>query len=591
MARLGAGLSWNLFLGCLLFLFLRLANAEVFAANESDEKSSELRVELCEGLTVYSIETISFTETEKTLICDGFGVKAWGDIPMPQKKYLIRNFLQSRGYHTPEFTVAKEHLIVRAGEKFRLETITISSNIENLDPWRYWQAYGRPMTSEALDKLEQWILKEYGRMGYVCAILKTRAYPLDGLVAIDLQAGEKQRVVDIQSESIPKVVGGVSRRYDAFRIGEILDAQDLQLSAKRAMEDEFVVSTSYSSQCQEQGAVVKQRFMPGEPHLVSFGIGFDTEEYAITETRWKNTRMTEMASSLDASFRASYRRIQAHLGFDWYYAPIVMRHQISSEVEAIRENEDNFEARSLTAKVGPSWYGDWNHMAYKLWPHLSIEETRLVRGEGRPITKQFRLALTSSLQSHDYEFFRNNPRSGFAMNFQADTSEQAGGSNISVSRFFYDATYYHNLWDLDPAIWIVGLRTQLATVIDGKKTTLDLIPANLRLRLGGMSNIRGFGRQQIAEEGAFTTAYLGAELRIDQALPFGLQPIFLVDAARVGRRPMQLESNLYWAPGFGVYWASFIGTIRSTLAYGFTSSEGQDTPGGWHHYMSLGEQF
>lgn len=590
--------------------------------NTTKNTTKKHQQQVCEGLKLSSPTPLDFSKTEKELLCDELGPKAWSSVPLKQREYFLKNFLQSRGYYYPEFSANEETLQVDTMNQSLIRKVEIKGENrgekkghtagDDIDPKRYWKVLGRPMTPKSLDEIENWISKELGKRGYPCFTLETRAYPRTETVTIKVETNQKQKFVEVLSEPIPGIVAGVERRYDAFSTEEDFNALQLDLTAKRIIDDELVVSTNFTSRCEADKLIIEQRTTAGEPRLVTFGFGFDTEEFAIAEAGWKNTRIWEMASMAEAYTRVSYRIQKASLGFNWYYAPMVSRHFIRSSVQYTRQNEEDFDSRTSELLSGPSWNFDKGFLNFSLWPAVSFSHTEIVRGSGDRSTESLGLRLRTQIQSHDFEYYRSDPRSGFELGFDSRLANKAIGSDNSVSTHLIRGTHLLNIFQLDPPIWIAGLRYKLATTLVGANTDDDSVPANLKQRLGGTADVRGFRRQEIPDDGALTSAYLGAELRIGNVMPFGLQPIVFADFGKVGQKDLDLDSNLYWSPGAGIHWKSPIGAVRATIAHGFvSSSEDKKNTGSsqtqgpgstkkqeastqmerWQLYLSLGEQF
>jgi translocation and assembly module TamA len=553
--------------------------------------------ELCPGITIEAEATIQFNESEQALVCEQIGREPYQKIPWNQQRYFLKNFLTARGYFQFQFDRgAGKQVHVKLGPQSVIRQVTLVNAPEDIDTSRFWQVYGRPMTSDALNRIEKWVLGVLSRRGYPCVDLATKAYPLSDEVVIDLNQPPPLKFSTVDMELIPGTIGGVERRYNAFTIGEPYNSRLVDLTTKRMIEDELVISASYQVECGEDGEWVKVELnnIAGKPKLVTFGIGFDTEEFFIVEGGWKNTRLGEMASTLETTLRASFRQQKAFMSFDWYYAPFVIRHALRSEVFFERQNEPNYESSEFGAKTGPSWSWDRGAHAYDLWASVNYEHIETVRGEGPGLAQSFSLRGALQLTSHDYEYFAASPRQGYQLQLSWEGSSKEFASDYTENRFQLSGTALWNLFRLDPPIWVLGLRGQLASVQLGQDTTKAEYPTKKRLRLGGSQNLRGFGRKKLPGNGALTTAYMGLELRTREILPFDLEPIIFFDIGRYGDQAMTLDPTNFWSPGIGVHWPSIIGTIRATLAYGFLSGrdeEGFQHLSRWQAYLSYGEQF
>jgi translocation and assembly module TamA len=570
---------------------LPLSGPALFA---DEEEGIEERQIVCADVEMVTSARFDFTESEMILMCNDRGAEPWREIPLPQKEYFIRNFLEARGYFFPLIERHGTSLIVKVGQVSLIRKITVPDEVAELEPERYWEIYGRPMTPSNLDGLEKWLAKELGRLGYPCARVELKAYPKEQEVVVGFDELRLFQFPEIESEAIVGTVGGVERRYDAFRTGDTYDSFLLDLTARRMMADEIVIATTFSTKCRNNEIAISQRIMSGEPRTLGFGIGFDTEEYAIAEATWKNTRFTELASILSLTAHASYR-LQTLTGtFDWYYSPIVVRHFIRSQLIFVRENETEYDSRTIELKSGPSWNFDRLGHFFSLWASPSFGRTITERGLGRGTADSLAMELDLKMMTHEYEYYLTDPREGWEMDLLSSFAKKGIGSDFSANQFQLTATYLKNLFDLDPPIWIWGLRTKALATIKGEDTDADELPAKLRHRLGGSVDLRGFGRKKVPSDGALTAFYVGGELRLSHIIPFGLQPIVFVDFGKYGMENATLNRSAFWSPGGGLHWKSPIGTFRSSLARGFVEGPDQATLSHlehWQLYFSYGEQF
>ncbi len=120
---------------------------------------------------------------------------------------------------------------------------------------------------------------------------------------------------------------------------------------------------------------------------------------------------------------------------------------------------------------------------------------------------------------------------------------------------------------------------------------------DMRFFLGGDSNMRGIALNGLPtdQNGFLTVAYDGLELRLADALPYGLQPLLFLDAAMAGRADVHLDPDVYWSPGAGLRWKLPVGSIRGTVARGLVwhrdSTAPPLYPPHWQLFLSFGEEF
>ena len=130
--------------------------------------------------------------------------------------------------------------------------------------------------------------------------------------------------------------------------------------------------------------------MSGEPRLLTFGVGFDTEEYLILRAAWRNSRLGATGSQLEVSAYTSFRLQKARADFSWYYVPIVTSHYLKFAGQYRREDARRVEARTLTVEAGPAWAIDAWNARINLWSGLTYELTETDRGRAPATTKYCR---------------------------------------------------------------------------------------------------------------------------------------------------------------------------------------------------------
>jgi translocation and assembly module TamA len=165
-----------------------------------------------------------------------------------------------------------------------------------------------------------------------------------------------------------------------------------------------------------------------------------------------------------------------------------------------------------------------------------------------------------------------------------------------VGRLTRTRNYLFQLNWVDPPQWILGFRYSFATTItDQVPGSATQLPAQYFLTLGGDQNVRGFGRNEINNRtvGGLTSMSFGTELRFAKTFAAGIEPFFLFDFGALGDQPLELDSTIYYAPGFGIRWSTPFGAIRTTVAHGYLS-QNRAANGDLEHiqfFLSFGREF
>lgn len=505
--------------------------------------------------------------------------------------------MQSRGYHNPVFEKTEDKLFVKPGRLTNVSEITSFPERADLDLDKYWFPIDRPLTPQQLNDIEKWFTFKLGRLGYACPKLALTADKETGKVLVQFETGDHWTIEKIDGGSIPQVEDGTLDRYRAFEEGDAYDPVLLELSARRIIESQTVINTQYSPECvAERSGTIRQTTLPGEPRLVAFGFGFDSENLFIAKGSWRNSRLSRRASILDVSGTISYRQQMLLTSYDYYYLPHPSPHYLRSYLRVERNFEPNYESRSIKTLGAPAYYFDWNSLKFDTYAGPSLQFESTLRGDAPANTRLLTLDMGLSIQSHMYEYYLANPQEGFQLNLFGAFSSQDMGSDVSIAHYKTNFTYLWNIFNLDPTVWVLGFRGSYVTSQPGKGTDASRLPPSFKQFLGGSEDMRGFARKNLPSEGtgSLTKAYFGTELRLNNKLPWNLQPLVFWDYGRLGDVAFQLDPTEFHSPGVGMRWQSPIGTVRASFARGYVDKDEFDTykdRTGNQFYFSLGEQF
>ena len=542
-------------------------------------------------------DSIKWSTSEKRTLCGSATAPSWQNIPFNQAEFFFRSFLQSRGYHSPTFDKRDDKLYVKPGKLTVVTKIRAFPDRGDLELDTYWFPIGRPLTPEQLNDIEKWFTFKLGRLGYACPKISLKADRETGEVLAQFETGEHWTMDELVGGSIPQVEDGTLDRYRAFEIGDAYDPIVLEISATRIIASQTVINTHYSAECAKKpSGAIRQTTLPGEPRLMSFGFGFDSENLFIVKGSWRNSRLSRNASILDVSGSLSYRQQVLLTSYDNYYLTGPSPHYLKSYLRVERNYEKKFETQSIKALGAPAYQFDAHSVKFDLYagPSLQFEATQ--RGEAPSNTRLLTLDLNVSMQSHLYEYYLVNPQEGFQLNLFGSFSNQDIASDVSISHYKMNFTYLWNVLSYDPTIWILGFRGSYVTSQPGRRTDASQLPPSFKQFLGGSDDMRGFARKSLPQDGtgSLTKAYLGLELRLNNKLPWDLQPLLFFDIGQLGDLAFDLNETKFYSPGLGLRWQSPIGTVRASVARGYVANdkaENYEKRSGIQYYFSLGEQF
>ena len=573
--------------------FLYYFTIIIFALLCHNDHNSLIAQHICPSLniSVAEGEELKFSTLELSLVCEGHGGDDWTHIPMVQKKNFLTKFLAERGYYYPTFEEKKGILEVSLGKMAVVERIELAEDILNIDPNRLWKIYGKPINSATLDDLERWILSQYANKGYPCVKLNTKAYPRKNLVSIMVQNIRKKKFGRVLDQAGP-VIRSARRRFDAFDEGDLFRQKRLLLTQNRLKQKEHILDATLTPICTPSDKVnISQHATETKPRLVSIGVGFDSDDLLFIEGSWSHSQLFDTESYLKTKFFLASNRQLLSSELDWYYAPVKTRHHLRSSTTVEHRKNKIFESKGVTANTGPVLDFDKLNHRFSLWIGPSFEHSQLIIGEGPKVSNSLLFRTHAQVSSENFELYRDSPNSGYAVILDISHAQIGLGSLYTGSNYHLLIKSFHNILNLDPALWVLGLRAGLIG-FSYNEQNVEKIPINAFPRIGGASTLRGLPFESIPEVGIKNAIYSGLEIRINNIVPFGLAPFTFLDFARVRETKLGISQEKYISPGLGVNWNSPIGTLRLYFSYPAISRNNGDVENlGFKLGLNIGEDF
>jgi outer membrane protein assembly complex protein YaeT len=506
-------------------------------------------------------------------------------------------------------TSVKITIDISEGEPIRVERI----EMEGLDPLpadhreeldaRLPLKVGQPLDRALLQANREAALDELRDHGHPYASVRVIEEP---------GSSERLRVIRLRAEPGPlahhgpiEITGNTSvgdaviRRQLTFKPGDPYRQSRLLDSQRRLYSLEtFAFANVEPVQLEQKPAEIPVRVTvtEGKHRKVNFGVGYGTEEKARGEVDWRHVNWFGGARTAGVFARYSARDRGVRLNFTQPYF---------------------FHPRWSLGLTGQSWYA--NEPAYELSTlggRLTITRHfarggAVVRGPRPSTTMAFTYAnewddytisaaaLDESLR--DPEFRKQiislglDPRTGIGGGQRSAVSVDIGRNtteNLLDARRGYVATahfeqagkwlkgsynytevtlegrYYHSIADRA----VVAVRTR-ARAIDGFGTQDENVPFFKRYFLGGATNLRGWGRLEVAPLsggglpiGGATSLDFSTELRM--ALWGKLGGVLFLDGGNVWPEPWDFDlSDLRYDVGPGLRYDTPIGPIRLDLGY------------------------
>jgi len=364
-------------------------------------------------VTIVGVERFRLTKIEKAFLCGDPEVDAWKKVPMSQAKYHLKTFLQQRGRFQPTFEEEGDRLLVRLGPVSRVSEWTVQGAPDDADIEDRRRVKGRVLTPKLLNEIEQWVIRRLKSRGYPCPEARSQADPVTGELIVDVTPGPRQNIVVIHEEPVRRMNAGVSRRFDAFKIGKPYNDDLLTLSSSRIETDGLLQSTYFNVSCEPEGAVLEQRTFAGHPRIVSIGFGANTEGIVLAKGSWKHTRLEDNASLFQVDGFASYKQQKLELSASLYpFKPTSRWHLMPiGEVDHERESEFHFLSGELQLAAAGSRDSQSLGLKFRFGPNLNY--VRTFRGAEPGLTRFLTLQSKMELMSHYFEYYLTRPRTGY----------------------------------------------------------------------------------------------------------------------------------------------------------------------------------
>ncbi len=578
------------------FLVALTAGSSVLLASES-----AVQTKVCEDLILHGPEELSFSNSELRLLCGDTKARDWQKIPRSQALFHLRTFLQARGYYYPEEIPDSGKLLeVRLGAPTLVTGLDLQHMPRDLESWTATEFNGERLTPALLKTISEKVSHRLGAIGYGCPELETEANPQNGRVRVTLKKGQRQDLVAVHTEEVPELASGTLRRYDAFVIGETFNAPLLPLTASRAVSDGIVRNTYFNPKCESDGVHAEQKVLAGKPRQVTIGFGLNTDRGLSARASWKHSRLGARGSQLSVAATVSYKGYlfnsqQIESEAKWYFLSEPSRLHFKPRLLLRRQSDNRLDVVGGEFSFAPASTWDTQKVGWSasLGPNLRGERT--LRGEGRRQSFFLSLVGNVSVMSHDFEWQRMEPRTGYEWTSTLALNRKGILADYTASSW---QTRFTHLWALSRQSrrqFILGVRAGLATTfVRDEEGGLSNLTISLRHFLGGAGNLRGFGFQELpGPSGALTSLFTSAELRSTGLLPWDLQPYIFVDAGTVSSRSLDVTGDWYTSPGFGMRWPSPVGVFRLSGAHGFAlgSHPSPDPRSHWQVHFTYGEEF
>lgn len=573
-----------------IILFILSLNAVVFAKEQ-----------ICSGIVIEG-EDIKLDDSEKLLVCGDPKSAAYKLIPPYQASYFLTGFLQSRGYLQPSFQTINGVLHVNTGKESKLKAIHLQSEKIEKDAKIIKKEMERrhlksTLTPSLVNSLEGETIELLKQKSYPCSEVKSIVDAKTDEVSLDFIKTNSFSFGMIDADSIPGLHESALDRYYPFEPHDPYNQRLLDLTEKRMLRAEVVQVTYFLKNCSEDGDEfgLSQKFIPGPPRTVRYGVGASTELGPMIRAKWSHNRSGSMASTISARAQASIRSQSLTLMTDTFFWKHRPRRSVISQLEILRESQIDFE--QLLVRLSPSsikWTRDHGEHLWTwiLGPSL---ESGTYHSKENSNTRTFNTGvLEGSLEwmAHKYEFFDTHPQSGDKFNFNFSFRHPSLGFSDPSLRLDSHYVKLNRLTEMGRGKLIGGVRLDAGTLWISKDVTAKSLPPNVKFYGGGSDDIRGFLLNTLPRNdglGAITRLSLKLEMRKTYLFKESIEGFTFIDSAYFGDESFSTRKELFYSPGLGIRWFSPIGIVQSYAARALVLNPSDDD--GNLYYLGLGGTF
>jgi outer membrane translocation and assembly module TamA len=541
--------------------------------------------QLCGELYVTKQNDLTFGTMERRLVCgDDSGGSIghpWSDIPPNQKAYFLKGFLQTRGYHHPEFFQDGGRLYLKLGSLSRFKNLVLLGGPEGWQPPKRRLLIGEPLTPALLNDAQSWALTQIKDEGYACAEDSIQGDPDSGEVAVFYQSGARKRIRKLELMGDTGVNEGALNRYNAFVLNDFYKERMIGLTRRRSLEDGFLQTLVMSTRCGPGDEVTVVRDVSlGPPRTVRVGVGGGSDQGPLMKALVRQTRIGHSASSAQAQLNASYLNEKLNYqslkgNFKWYYLHGENRYSLTPQIEFKHEALDIHDLRSVTIDLLHGWTFDTTEGHYDLRAGPGFISEDQERSNADHVIQAGYIEAGGRWTDHDFEWFNTSPRTGEYIDVTGLFALQRLGSNFTAQKIQVSGEKLWTIGAFDPPLFILGTRFNFSTVFS-PSDSVQTLPTRFLTFLGGDADLRGYSLESLPRSGigALTGANASVEGRLHDVL-FRIVDVFtFLDVGLLGSQAnARFDQPIFWSPGFGFRWESPVGVLRTYIARRFATEQ------------------
>jgi len=469
-------------------------------------------------------------------------------------------------------------------------------------------------------------------------LLRDHGYPSASVTSDERAADDSRRVVvafnaspgavavfgPISVQGARSVAPSVVVRSLSFRPGDEY-RESLVLDSQRRLGGLGIFDFAHvAPAASEEGRAAPQGPLPmtvtvaeGKPQRYQIGIGYGSEDGPRGSFLWEHLNFLGDARRLSFDTKYSVRLRGAGVEFREPYF-LTRRLSLTARAGAWWADEPAYSSRAVGGRIGLTWRTERrgprmrpvshvvragylnDALVYSIDPEVLADLTQfdgLIALGLDPVTGRGRgrlSALDADVERTAGEI-EGDPHNGHALSLHVKHAAPWLGGTFRYDEVLAEGRIYVPLGQR--VVW--ASRARAGAIFADAATD---VPFSQRYFLGGSSNLRGWGRFQVAPltgdglpVGGRTLVDLSTELRLTVRGPAGV--VFFVDAGNVWDESGRVRLNdLQAAAGPGLRYVSPIGVVRADLGLQITRTPGLIIDGRpesrrWRLHISIGHAF
>ncbi|OVE79949.1 hypothetical protein BVY02_01755, partial [bacterium J17] len=438
--------------------------------------------------------------------------------------------------------------------------------------------------------------------GYFAAEVSSSYSQNSGSATIDVDAGERAKIAEIQVKGAHKVGSEFVMRKSGIVVGDYWSLENFRESRKKLLRTglftsvEFLAADGKLDRVDEQLVVrVQERRLKN----LSVGGGYDSEFGYHLFGKGKDRSLFRdgkyLAANIDGYYSPDENSISKGSAGLRFVAPYLFggEHSLSEEIrfERVDTKSSEFDLdRGVVASYLSRHFGLGNY--YTFGHSFSIEDVSDIDDDAilSPLDEgRLNVSYLSGNLSIDRRDSLIFPRDGYKLDFDTRYASSALGSEADFIETGAGASYY---FPFSVSSSRFGLAFHLGARANWPLFDTDYVPISYRLFLGGRSSLRGFDENSLGpkgDEGSVVGGDLSLLNNTELRYFYGerLSAHVFSDLGNVYLREESID-GLRQSVGFGARYISPVGAM--TLEMGFPIDRDEDESSSKVHF-SIGASF